>query len=198
MKGKFNKRAFISLVTLFLGIGVLVTGIMLLVMPDATLAYWNKWSFLGLEKHGWESFHGVVSIYFTAIIIFHIIENWKPMISYMKKKTNETFRYKKELLTASVVSLLVTIGSFTNSPISAVTEVFEPVADSWYSKEYEPPFEDAQGLALKLLIKVQDLDESKVKEAFSKLDLDYSPSSTLEEIAENSDFSSRELYNAIK
>ena len=195
---KFNKRAFISLITMFLGIGVLVTGIMLLIMPDPTLAYWNKWSFLGLEKLDWESFHAVVSIYFTIIIVFHIIENLKPMLSYIKSKAGENFKHKKELLSATVVSVLITIGSFTSSPVSSVIELFEPISESWYSKEYEPPFEDAQGLALKLLIKVQDLDERKVKEVFTKLDLDYSFESTLEEIAEMSNYSSRELYNLIK
>lgn len=197
-KKKFNKRAFISLITMFLGIGVLLTGIMLLIMPDSTLAYWNKWSFLALEKNGWEDFHAVVSIYFTIIIVFHILENWKPMLSYMKSKAGENFKNKKELFSAAVVSILITVGSFTSSPISAVTEVFEPISESWYTKEYEPPFEDAQGLALNLLIKVQDLDELRVKESLNKLNLDYSLESTLEEIAETSDYSSRELYNLIK
>jgi len=195
---KFNKRAFISLITMFLGIGVLVTGIMLLIMPDPTLAYWNKWSFLGLEKLDWESFHAVVSIYFTIIIVFHIIENLKPMLSYIKSKADENFKHKKELLSATVVSVLITIGSFTSSPISAVTELFEPISESWYTKEYEPPFEDAQGLPLALLIKVQDLDSSRVIDIFNKFNIDYSLEQTLEDIADVNDVSSRELYNLIK
>ncbi len=198
MKKRFNKRAFISLITFFLSLAVFITGIILLVMPDATLAYWNKWTFLNLEKNDWESFHGVVSIYFSAIIIFHIIENWKPMLSYMKSKTNEKFKNKRELFFASIVSLTIIIGSFTNSPISMVTKAFEPISESWYSKKDEPPFEDAQGLPLKLLIKVQNLDEEKVIKIFNKLEIKYTFDESLEDIADNNDIGSKELYTHIQ
>lgn len=195
---KFNKRAFISLITLFLSIAVLLTGIILLIMPDATLAYWNKWTFLNLEKNEWESFHAVVSIYFTTIIIFHIIENWKPMMSYMKSKTNENFKHKRELIFSSIISVLIVIGSFTNSPVSMITDIFEPISESWYTKKHQPPFEDAQGLPLKLLIKVQELDEKNVNQVLKDLKINYSSGKSLEDIAEVNNISSRELYNLIK
>ncbi len=167
-------------------------------MPDATLAYWNKWSFLGLEKNDWEDFHAVISIYLTLIVIWHIMQNWKAMVSYMKSKANENFKHKRELMMASIISVVVIGGSVVNSPISMVTEVFEPVQTVWYDKKDEPPFEDAQGLSLIQLAKLQDNSVKNIVAQLTKYDIQYeSPKSSLEDIADNSQYSAKELYEII-
>ena len=79
-----------------------------------------------------------------------------------------------------------------------VTKAFEPISESWYSKKDEPPFEDAQGLPLKLLIKVQNLDEEKVIKIFNKLEIKYTFDESLEDIADNNDIGSKELYTHIQ
>lgn len=196
---KFNKRAFISLVTFFLSIMVLITGIVLLVMPDATLAYWNKWSFITLEKNQWEHFHAVVSIYVTIIIVLHIIQNWKSMKSYMKSKAGEKFKNKKELIFASIVSFVLIVGSVLPSPVSAITAIFEPAQEIWYSKKDEPPFEDAQGLPMNALIKLEMFTKMEVINTFKIYDIKYeSLNDTLEDIADENDISSKRLYVLIK
>ena len=123
METKFNKRAFVSLITFFLSISVLVTGVLLYVLPHS-----DDLKVLGLDPHGWAVYHMVVSLYFVVIVIFHIIENWKTMLSYMKAKADKNFRYKKELLGAFIVSIFITIGSFTSSPVSKVLDIFEPIS----------------------------------------------------------------------
>ena len=135
MKKKFNNRAFISLVSLFLGFSVLLTGLMLYIMP-----YEDDVSFLSLKTVEWGFFHMVVSVYFTIIIIFHIIENWKLMISYMKSKAKENFKHKRELISAIIVSIILTIGSFTDSPIAKIINVFEPISEFFwpgYTEKHE-------------------------------------------------------------
>ena len=195
-KNRFKMKAFISLVTIFLGAGVLVSGIVLLIMPDPTLAYWNRWTFLNMEKIPWETFHGAVSIYFTIVIGYHIYENWKPLVSYFKAKVHHGVKQRRELIWATVLSTIIIVGSFTESPIAEIVEVFEPVSESWYSTEHEPPFEDAQGLPLELLIKVQDLDGEKVGSTLKALNITYSLGESLEEISEKSDKTPSEIYNA--
>lgn len=199
MNKKFNKRAFISLITFFLSIMALITGIVLLVMPDATMAYWNSWSLLGLQKNQWEHFHAVISIYLTVIVIFHIVQNWKAMLSYMKSKAGEKFKNKKELLFASIVSIVLIAGSSVETPISSITVVFEPAQESWYDTKDEPPFEDAQGLPLEMLANIQSFDKSKIETIFriNKIKFD-SLKETLEDIAEQNDTSSKRLYMMIK
>lgn len=196
---KFNKRAFISLVTFFLSIMVLITGIVLLVMPDATMAYWNKWSLMGLEKNQWEHFHAVISIYVTVIIVFHIIQNWKSMLSYMKSKAGQEFKNKKELVLAATLSLVLIVGSSIPTPISSITAVFEPAQEAWYSKKDEPPFEDAQGLPLNLLVKLDIFKEAEIKNVFKSYEIKYeSLDESLEDIADRNDISSKRLYVLIK
>lgn len=199
MRGNFNKRAFISLVTFFLSIAIVVSGLMLLILPDATLAYWNKWSFFGLEKGGWEQFHAVISIYITIIVVLHIMENWKAMMSYMKSKKGEGFKSKKELILASLLSFVLISGSVVESPVTSVVKVFEPIQEAWYSEKDEPPFEDAQGLSLRLLIKIGVFTEEEVVETFEKHNIAYnSLDDILEDIADENSISSKNILNLIK
>lgn len=127
MFGTFNKRAFISLMTLFLSIFVLITGFLLYILPHS-----DEVSVLGLNPHGWGFFHMVISFYFVVIVIFHIIQNLKTMLSYMRNKNQEPFKYKKELISALVISLILTIGSVTKSPISEVIDIFEPISEYFW------------------------------------------------------------------
>lgn len=198
-KQKFNKRAFISLVTFFLSLVAFITGVVLLIMPDATMAYWNAWSLLGLDKNDWEHFHAVVSIYVSVIIVFHIIQNWKPMLSYMKSKAGENFKNKRELLFASIVSVVLIAGSSVDTPISSITKVFEPAQEAWYSKTDEPPFEDAQALSMNALIKLGVFEERRVRDVLKGFEIKHSSlNQSLEDIAEENEISSKRLYVLIK
>ena len=177
----------------------LITGIVLLVMPDATMSYWNSWSLLGLQKNQWEHFHAVISIYLTVIVIFHIVQNWKAMLSYMKSKAGEKFKNKKELLFASIVSVVLIAGSSVETPISSITAVFEPAQESWYDTKDEPPFEDAQGLPLEMFANIEGLDINKIKVIFKTNGITFeSKEQTLEDIADINKTSSKRLYMMIK
>ena len=126
----FNARAFISLMTLFLSVFVLITGFLLYILPHS-----DEISVLGLNPHGWGFFHMVISFYFVVIVVFHIFQNLKTLLSYLRNKNKERFKYKKELLSALCISMILTIGSITKSPISQVIEVFEPISEYFWDKQ---------------------------------------------------------------
>jgi len=71
------------------------------------------------KPHFVEMTHTIFGIIFFGFAIFHIVNNWGSLKNYSKDKTTGAF--KKELLVASIIGLIVLTLS--------VTEVLEPVAE---------------------------------------------------------------------
>ena len=71
------------------------------------------------KRHFVEMTHTIFGLIFFGFAIFHIVNNWGSLKNYSKDKTTGAF--KKELLVASIIGLIVLTLS--------VTEVLEPVAE---------------------------------------------------------------------
>ena len=71
------------------------------------------------KPHFVEMTHTIFGLIFFGFAIFHIVNNWGSLKNYSKDKTTGAF--KKELLVASIIGLIVLTLS--------VTEVLEPVAE---------------------------------------------------------------------
>lgn len=71
------------------------------------------------KPHFVEMTHTIFGLIFVGFAIFHIVNNWGSLKNYSKDKTTGAF--KKELLVASIIGLIVLTLS--------VTEVLEPVAE---------------------------------------------------------------------
>ena len=121
------------------------------------------------------------------------------MLSYMKSKSGQPFKNKKELILAAILSIVLILGSSVKTPISSVLEVFEPAQEAWYTKNDEPPFEDAQGLPLKLLVKLDMIDKEDLQKGFKINNVVFeSLDESLEDIADRNKISSKKLYEMIK
>ena len=199
---KFKYRAFISICTTFLFFAALLTGVFMYIMPDPSMAYWNKWSFLGLEKLDWESLHGLVSIYWSLFLILHLILNWKPFVGYLKQKKDKVsgeLKKGKELFVATIVCLLIIVGSTIDSPLEIVAIPFESLQTVWYDESHEPPVEDLQAIPVKYVVKLYDLDASEVKRELQSLGIDMNNDDlSMEEYSEMYDPSPRDMFNAMK
>ncbi len=198
---KFKYRPFISICTTFLFFAALFTGIFMYIMPDPSMAYWNKWSFLGLEKLDWESLHGLVSIYWSLFLVLHLILNWKPFVSYLKRKKNKVsgeFEGGKELLAAVAVCLAVIVGSAVESPLKLAVLPFEALQTVWYEDSHEPPVEDLQAIPVKYVVKLYDLGVGDVKRELKSLGVDMNNDElSLEEYGEMYEPSPRDMFNAM-
>lgn len=71
------------------------------------------------KPHFVEMTHTIFGLIFVSFAIFHIVNNWGSLKNYSKDKTTGSF--KKELLVAGIIGLIVLTLS--------VTEVLEPVAE---------------------------------------------------------------------
>lgn len=51
--------------------------------------------------------HNTAAIIFLVSVVIHIMKNWKSMKQYMKSKAGEYFTFKKELIIAAVVVIML-------------------------------------------------------------------------------------------
>ena len=72
MKRPFRTRAFISLVLTFSALVMLVSGLVLYVMPEGRIAYWNDWRLLALDKEQWGAIHTLTSLLFGRITSYNV------------------------------------------------------------------------------------------------------------------------------
>ncbi|MBF0280756.1 MAG: DUF4405 domain-containing protein [SAR324 cluster bacterium] len=194
-----------GMTSFFVTIGFLVmaiTGLMLYIVPEGRIAYWVGWAFLGLSKSQWGSVHTVSSFVFIAGGVFHLYYNWKPLKNYLiSRKAPRQVKLKKELVIATVISVMVVGGAiFSIPPVSYVMDLSGVIKSSWVvSKEYEPPIGHAEQLSLTVFTKKMDIDLEKALAEFKKQGMVVDdPGDSLNEIAQANDTSPMNLYITIK
>jgi len=56
-KRRLSGRAFVTLLTTFCFVVLVLTGFVLFVEPHGRVAYWTDWRLLGLGKQHWDGIH---------------------------------------------------------------------------------------------------------------------------------------------
>ncbi len=200
-KRNWHGRPFTSLCSLVSFILLLLTAIILYIVPHGRVAYWSKWTLLGLEKDQWGNIHIFSGLLFLVAGGFHLYYNWKPLIRYLSDKVETGLRYKRELMISSLILLwIIASGIWSLPPLAYVADMGETIKSSWVtSPEFEPPFGHAELVSLKTLCKKQGipLDQAMVELRAAGFKVD-NPDETLGDIADRRDTSGMGVYEAIK
>lgn len=126
----FSWRQVVSLLSLYLFIFMLVTGLVLYVAPPTRVANVLSWTFFGLLKSDYVRVHTIISLCFLIVGCWHIWFNWAAIKQYFGFKMYGT--WKNELLLAMIITILVTAVALTNSwPATAVMEAGHNLKESW-------------------------------------------------------------------
>ena len=197
----WHGRAFNSLCSLVGFILLLFTAIMLYIEPHGRVAYWTKWSFLGLEKDQWGNIHLFSGLLFLVAGGFHLYYNWKPLIGYLSGKIKTKLRYQRELMISSLIFLwIIASGIWYLPPLVCVADLSEAIKNAWVtSAELVPPFGHAERVSLKTFCKKQGipLDQAmaELREAGFKVN---NPDKTLGDIADSKAISGMGVYAVIQ
>ena len=200
-KKNWSGRAFTSLCSLAGFIVLFFTGIILFVEPQGRVAYWTKWSFLGLEKDQWGNIHIFAGLLFLVAGCFHLYFNWNPLMKYLSSRIESSLRHKRELAISGLIFLWIMVsGIWGLPPLAYVSDLGEVIKNSWVtSPELEPPFGHAELVSLRTFCKKQriPLDQAmgELRKAGFRVD---SPKNTLAEIADSRDTSGMGVYKVIK
>lgn len=193
-------RQIVSL-TLFLCITLLlVSSLVLFVVPPGRVAYWTDWRFLGLSKTQWGELHTNLGFLLGAATIFHIVYNWKPILTYLKNKGRQFTFLKGESMTALGLVLVFAVSSIWGlPPVSLINDLGEGFKDRGAEKFGEPPYGHAELSSLRAFCRKVNLDpETSVRHLQEAGFVVPGPEHSLLEIAKLHGVAPKVIFDAMK
>lgn len=177
-----------------------VTGIVLYIAPPGRVAFWSNWFFIGLSKTQWQSVHTVFSFLFVISGIFHIIFNWRPLISYLRQKARESLKIRREFVFSTIAVIIIFAGVYADAPpFNYVMDFGEDMTNSWATTETEPPVPHAELLTIYEFAKVVETSTPALLSRLNKSGYSVSDSTEIiKDIAERYNISPGRLYGSLK
>ena len=152
-----NRFSYQQFTTLFATTSFIISsisGIILYITPAGRIAHWTDWRLWGLNKDEWSAVHTILGYCFIIAVIFHLYFNWKVLMSYIKSKVKAYTKSRKELLLATIISLLILAGTIANiPPFSSVMELGDKIKATWEESKTPPPIPHAEFMTLEDFVK---------------------------------------------
>ena len=122
----------VSFYLVFVGIILLVSGVVLYISPPGRVAQLTSWHLLGLDKEQWSAVHTLSSYMGVIFSVVHLVLNWKRLTCYLWNRASRAYELKAELIVGTLLAVVVFVGSaMALPPFSTVMDVGEALTDSW-------------------------------------------------------------------
>jgi hypothetical protein len=120
-KVSFNLRSFTSFSLVISTLIMSWSGFILYVAPPGRIANWGDWRLMLFKKAEWQALHTIFSYLFFILIIIHLFfVNWKTFLTYFKSKLRAGLNKKWELFAATILSVLIFIGTLYSHGLLSV------------------------------------------------------------------------------
>lgn len=194
-----SMRRITSLTAFLSFFAVLLTSSILYIAPQGRVAYWADWRLWSLSKDQWGAVHINVGFLFLLSLALHIYYNWKPIVLYLKNKSERVRVFTQEFNVALVLIIVFVIGTYVEiPPFATLIQISDELKGSAAKKYGEPPYGHAELSSLKAFAKKAGIDlkagMTLLSEAGYKVD---NETQTLKEIARNNGVSPQQLYLAM-
>jgi hypothetical protein len=138
---KFNLRSFTSFSLVISTIVMSWSGFILYVAPPGRIANWGDWRLMLFNKAEWMALHTIFSYLFFILVIIHLFfVNWRTFLTYIKSKLKAGLNKRWELIAASLLSLIIFIGTlYSWTPFGPVMTFGEKVKGRWEGKYTSGP-----------------------------------------------------------
>jgi len=131
-KYAFQWRAYVSLFLFLAGILLAFSGIILYIAPSGRIAKTIEWRPLGLDKDQWETLHTILGLVVLFFSYLHIRYNWRPIVSYFRRKLGDVVKLRKELAVATLTTLALVVSSiYYLPPVKQIMDFGESMNDFW-------------------------------------------------------------------
>lgn len=145
----FQGRALVSVILTLSFLLMVVSGAGLWVAPPGRIANWTNWTIFGLRKGDWADLHLWFGVVFVAASGFHIALNWRPLVSYFKRRLTRRFGFRREWLAALLFCGVVFGGTRLKlPPFSSLLVFTESLRESWDIQSRRPPIPHAELLTV--------------------------------------------------
>ena len=190
----------ITSLTMLLAMAVMTyTGIMLFIAPPGRIANWANWEIAALTKEQYGEIHSTFMVLFIVATLLHIYYNWKPMTSYMKNRAKEMVVFTKDMIAATLITLLFLGGTlFGITPFSSFLDFGTGVKESWEKEYGSAPYSHAELSSLKNFCKKLGFDLVKSEEVLKSNNISYQLTQSLSQIGEQNGVSPQFIYNLLK
>jgi hypothetical protein len=188
-----------SLVMLWAMIVMTYTGIMLFIAPPGRVAHWANWELLGMNKELYGQLHTTFMVLFIVATILHLYYNWKPLTSYMKNQAKKLIIFTKEMIVATIITLLFTLGTiYQVVPFSSFLNFGEAIQDSWEKDYGTAPYSHAELSSLKSFCQKLNYDLTESQKILKQNNIIFEISQSLSTIAHNNGVSPQFIYELLK
>jgi len=185
-------RKFVSLNLFFILILLILTGIVLYIMPPGRIAYWTRWTFLGLDKEAWDNLHITFGFLFIIFGLWHVYLNWNLLWRYLQSTNLIIF--------TTLFNLFFIVASIKNwPPVNWIVNLEEKIKNSWKVSKFKAPYPHAELLpldhfAIRLGLSPQEAVNILERNGI-KVD---SPNETLKEISKRNNIPPYKIYELLK
>lgn len=199
-KSKFNWRGWTTFVVTISFIVDTVSGIILYIAPPGRIANWTNWTVWGLSKEAWGAIHTIFGYVLLIIVAIHLYYNWKMFLNFIWSKIRKALNLKWEFITATLVCLIVFVGTLWEiPPFSSTMELGEYIKESWEESKADVPAAHAELLNIKefsekINVPPEQILEILESKGYKVKDLQQ----TLGDIAKENNTSPDKLYEEVK
>lgn len=166
-------KPFVSFLTLFGFLLLALSGFILYIRPEGSLARWVGWRAMNLDKSGWEAIHLIFCALFVLAGITHLVLNFKAIVIYLTTGIDKSRKNGLEMALAAVlVSALLLTAVWRVPPASWLTKGRSVFKNNPGAMKVERPFPDfekqplrkaAEHLGLEPEETIKRLEESGIK-----------------------------------
>jgi hypothetical protein len=153
---------------------------------------------LGMTKEQFASVHSTFMVLFILATILHVYYNWKPLTSYMKNKAKQMIVFTKEMLVASLLTVVFFTGAlYEISPFSNFLNFGNDIKESWEKDYGTPPYSHAELSSLDEFLRKLGYDLVQSEKILHQNSINYTLKQSLEDIAKENGTSPQKIYNML-
>jgi hypothetical protein len=148
-----------------------VSGIVLFLRPEGSLARWTGWTMLGLDKKHWEAVHIIFVLVVLVASVAHLWLNWRPLVaSLLGRVSNASARSWRGFVAwepAAALGIMVFAWAAAIVPLepaASINGLRSRIKDGQFAARVLPPVMDADRLTVRELCKTVLLDERRAVE----------------------------------
>ena len=179
---------------------MLTTSIILYIVPQGRIAYWDDWTLWGMTKTQWGNLHTNSGLLMLIAGSFHIYYNWRPVTSYMKNKARAFRLFTPNFNVAvGVMAVVATLTLLEVPPLVWIQDLGESIKDDAATKLGEPPYGHAEESGLRVFLRNVGLDQEVARANLTAAGIEVTdPDVVIADLAHDNGLSPHALYEVMK
>jgi len=165
---QFRLRRFVNSYLFLSFLASAVSGVVLFLRPEGSLARWTGWTVFGLDKKHWETVHIVFVIALLVASAAHVWLNWRPLVSSLLGRVSSAasrgWRGFVGWEAAAGLVLTVVAGAAAVVPLEPATSIDglrSRIKDGQFAARVMPPVMDADRLTVRELCEAALVEEDR-------------------------------------